>query len=95
VTRFDVVDNLDEHRYEIRLGDDIAILNYARDPKSIELIHTEVPEHLRHDGVGGELVAFAIDDAIAKGLTVIPSCPFVEAWLREHPEVAKLAMSRR
>jgi predicted GNAT family acetyltransferase len=54
-----------------------------------------VPEHLRHDGVGGELVAFAIDDAIAKGLTVIPSCPFVEAWLRDHPDAAQRVGSIR
>jgi predicted GNAT family acetyltransferase len=88
VTRFDVVDNVEARRYEIRMGEDVAILTYERGPKTIDLIHTEVPEHLRHDGIGGELVAFAIDDAIANGLTVIPSCPFVQAWLRDHPEVA-------
>jgi predicted GNAT family acetyltransferase len=91
VTRFDVVDNVDEHRYEIRIGDDVAILTYERGPKVIDLIHTEVPEHLRHDGVGGEIVAFAVNDAIANGLTVIPSCPFVEEWLRDHPEIAQRA----
>ena len=95
MTRFDVVDNVEAHRYEIRLGEDVAILTYVRGPEAIDLIHTEVPEHLRHDGVGGELVAFAIDDAIAKGLTVIPSCPFVEAWLRHHPDAAQRVGSIR
>ena len=39
-----LVDNADEKRYEVDLGDDIAIIEYIKTQGFIILTHTEVPE---------------------------------------------------
>jgi predicted GNAT family acetyltransferase len=37
-------------------------------------------------GLGSRLAGFALDDAVARELTIVPVCPFISAYLREHPE---------
>ncbi|MFD5436489.1 GNAT family N-acetyltransferase [Kitasatospora sp. NPDC127067] len=32
----------------------------------------------------------ALDDARARGLHVLPYCPFIRGWIRKHPEYADL-----
>jgi predicted GNAT family acetyltransferase len=51
-------------------------------------VHTEVPDELGGQGIGGALVESAIDAAAEAGLTVVPGCPFAREWLEKHPEAA-------
>jgi hypothetical protein len=51
-------------------------------------VHTEVEEAVEGTGVGSQLVREALDDFRARGLGVVPVCPFVSAYLRRHPEYA-------
>ena len=90
VTRLNVVKNDALRRFEIHLGDDLAFLRYAEEPGVIRLIHTEVPEQLSGRGIAGRLASFALDDARARGLRVVPSCPYVRAYIDRHPEYADL-----
>jgi predicted GNAT family acetyltransferase len=82
-----VVDNPDERQYELRLGDKVVgSIAYRMRPRGIALIHTVVdPEH-EGRGYGSRLVAGALDDVRARGLSLVPVCPFVRAYLRRHPE---------
>jgi predicted GNAT family acetyltransferase len=41
-------------------------------------------------GHGSTLVRAALDDVRARGLSVIPLCPFVKAYIEKHPEYADL-----
>jgi len=56
------------------------------DARTIELHHTIVPEEERGRGVGGRVVSAAVAYARQQGLRVVPTCPFVRAWLDEHPD---------
>jgi predicted GNAT family acetyltransferase len=51
-------------------------------------VHTEVEP--RRKGLGNELVRGALDDLRARGLKVVPVCPFVGAYIRRHPAYADL-----
>jgi predicted GNAT family acetyltransferase len=64
-----------------------AVLAYApAGEKVLDLQHTVVPEGARGEGVGESLVRAAVAHARAEGVRLIPTCPFVEAWLRRHPD---------
>jgi predicted GNAT family acetyltransferase len=52
------------------------------------IVHTGVPHQLAGAGIGGKLVAAALEKAIEEGLTLVPQCPFATAWLRSHPDAA-------
>jgi uncharacterized protein len=84
----EVTDNQAESRFEIRDGGLLAELKYHRNGKRFVLIHTAVPAELEGHGIGGKLVAAAIDRAAAQGLTIVPLCPFARSWLERHPEEA-------
>lgn len=50
------------------------------------LIHTEVDPAFEGRGLATKLIAGAIQDIRARGLKLVPVCPFVRAYLRRHPE---------
>ena len=84
-----VADAPERHRYEARLVDSgglAALISYDRSETWIALLHTEVQAGFEGQGVGSQIVQGALDDARARGLKVIPKCPFVVRWLERHPE---------
>jgi predicted GNAT family acetyltransferase len=83
-----VTDNQAAARFEYAAGGQLAQLSYQLRGDRLVLIHTETPAEFEGRGIGGALVRAAIDRAQQDGLTVLPLCPFAEAWLERHPEEA-------
>ena len=89
-----VSDNRDLARYEAIAGEELAgYVTYRLRPGRITFLHTEVEPALEGHGVGGRLAAAVLDDARARGLSVIPACPFVASWIKRHPEYRDLVLS--
>jgi uncharacterized protein len=83
-----VVDNPAAGRFEVRVDGALGELTYRRVGKRLVLIHTGVADELEGRGIGGRLVRFALEQAIAGELTIVPRCPFARRWLERHPEAA-------
>jgi predicted GNAT family acetyltransferase len=83
-----VRDNSDALRYELLLDRRVVgeLLYRLRPNGRISLVHTEVLPSYEGRGLAGRLVAGALDDARARGLQVVPICPYVQAYVRRHPE---------
>lgn len=79
-----------DQRFQIKLGDEIAMIQYARSGDRIRLIHTEVPPAFQGRGIASKLAKTALEYAQREGLKVIPSCPFVAGYIKRHPEYEKL-----
>jgi uncharacterized protein len=77
-----------EHsRFFVPLVDGDAELIYAPFSEDVlDLQHTEVPPSGHGHGVGDALVRAALAYAREHGLRVMATCPYVQAWLRRHPE---------
>ncbi len=52
----------------------------------LDLQHTEVPPSGRGKGVGDALVRAALEYARERRARVMATCPYVQAWLRRHPD---------
>jgi uncharacterized protein len=87
-----VVENVDEHRYELRddAGTVLGYLEYLPREDFFVLPHTEVDRSLRGQGWGDRLVRHALDDLRAKGTKAYPTCPFVDRWIQRHDEYEDL-----
>ena len=73
-------------RFVVALPDGDAELLYAMfGDDVINLEHTEVPASGKGQGVGDALVRAALGYARERGLRVMATCPYVQAWLRRHP----------
>jgi predicted GNAT family acetyltransferase len=62
-----------------------GVLEYRRSDGLVDLFHTEVEPTLRNRGLGADLVRYALDDAGSRGERVVPTCPFVAAFMRRNP----------
>ena len=58
----------------------------------LAFLHTEVDPTRQRRGLGSTLVRGALDDAREQGLKIVAICPFVEAFVHDHPEYADLAV---
>jgi uncharacterized protein len=82
-----VVDDPARSRYELRADGRLAgHLVYEADGTRRTLIHTEIDPAFEGHGLGSQLAAAALDDARQRGFSVVPLCPFVTAYLRQHHE---------
>lgn len=82
-----VTDNADAGRYEIQRGGTLAGFSDYRDRAGRRIfVHTEVDPAFAGQGLATRLIAGALDDTVARGLVVVPRCPFVRAYLARHPD---------
>lgn len=80
--------------YFLREGGATAILTFSvTAPDLIIADHTEVPEAMRGSGAGRRLVEFMVADARARGIRIVPLCPYVNALRKKHPEWADVFTS--
>ncbi|NUT52004.1 MAG: N-acetyltransferase [Saccharothrix sp.] len=84
-----VSDNPDQSRYEVRLDGELGgFVDYTLSDGVVTFTHTEVS--IEGQGLGSKLVRHALEDVRAKGLSVVPECPFVRGYLEKHPELAEV-----
>ena len=89
--RIEVADAPERDRYELSVdGEVVGSSIYRTRPGLIAFVHTEVDERFEGQGLGDRLIRFALEDARARGLAVLPFCPFVNAFIERHREFEAL-----
>jgi len=89
--RIEVADAPERERYELSIdGQVVGFSVYVNRPGLIAFVHTEVDERFEGRGLGDRLIRFALEDARARGLEVLPFCPFVKAFIERHQEFEAL-----
>ena len=70
-------------------GKQLAAMTYIWAGKDRIIIdHTEVDPSLKGQGAGNKMVAAAVDMARAKGIKIIPLCPFAKAVMTKEASYA-------
>lgn len=92
LTQYHVVQNEEKSRFELVIGDKVALSEYMNRPNMIVFTHTEVPVEFEGKGVGSKLARESLDFARKLGKTVMPLCPFIKAYIKRHPEYQDLVM---
>lgn len=84
----EVTDNPQLGRYEARVDGELAgFAQYRVRDAEITLVHTEVDSSYAGQGVGTQLAKAALDDVRARGLELVPLCPFIAGYVRRHPDL--------
>jgi predicted GNAT family acetyltransferase len=81
-----VTHNAAGERFELATPDGPAVLRYSSREGVLDLQHTVVPKSVERRGYGTALVQAALAHARSTGAKVVPTCPFVRAYMDEHPE---------
>lgn len=86
----EVIDNSARSRFELVIDGHTALAAYRLAPGVITFTHTEVPEALGGRGIGSLLAKGALDQVRARGLKVVPRCPFIKSYIGKHLEYQDL-----
>ena len=79
-------DRPDERRFVITVdGETAGFATYRLRADVITFLHTEIEPAFGGRGLGARLATDALDDARRRRLRVIPICPFIATFIREHP----------
>lgn len=81
-----VTHNEEARRFEATVNGLRSLLAYRRSPDRMVLHHTEVPAPIEGHGIAAKLTRTALDFARANHLRVVPLCPYVSNFFRQHPE---------
>ena len=87
-----VIDNPAQHRFELPVGDAIAVAAYRLEGERVILVHTEVPQELSGQGIGSKLAEGVFELIEGSGRKVVTECPFMAGWVSRHSEYAKLVV---
>jgi predicted GNAT family acetyltransferase len=90
-----IVDNAGMHRFEMAIGDDIAVAYYQEQDGRIVLLHTEVPQRFSGQGLGSRLARAVFDRLKARGRRVIAKCPFMASFATKNRNISPCWMARR
>jgi predicted GNAT family acetyltransferase len=89
--RIEVADAPERERYELSVdGEVVGFSAYRARPGLIAFVHTEVDKRFQGRGLADRLIRFALEDARARDLAVLPFCPFVKAFIERHREFEAL-----
>jgi predicted GNAT family acetyltransferase len=92
----EVRDNLEKHRFDAVVDGRLAgFAEYHVEDGAAVFTHTQVADAYEGKGVGSRLVRGALDQVHARGLAVVPECPFFRAYLQRHPELVALVPAAR
>lgn len=69
-------------------GEKIAEMTYSKaGTDRIIIDHTEVDESFKGKGLGELMVRKSVDDARAKGISIVPLCPFARSVFDKNAEL--------
>jgi len=85
-----VTHSKDERRFETWIDGYLSKLDYIQDGKNFVITHVGVSPELRGQGIAGKIVQVSLEYAKEKSLRVVPMCSYAAAYIRRHPEYAKL-----
>lgn len=93
----DIVDNLSRDRYElwrVTAGEErtfIGFLAYQhREDGVIDLQHTVISERYSRQGFARMLVTQVLDNLRERGEKIVPTCDYVQDYLRRFPDYRDL-----
>jgi uncharacterized protein len=75
-----------ESRFELPLGNDLAMVEYMLHGKNISFTHTEVPQAHEGKGYANQLARAALEYAKDNDLLVNAVCPFIKLYIQRHTE---------
>ncbi len=91
-----VVNNPDQHRYEIRVDGALAgFAQYSRQSGVVTFIHTGIDPAYEGQGLGSVLARSALDEVRGSGEQIVPLCPFIAGYIRRHPQYVGLVVPER
>ncbi len=91
----ELVVNTADRRFEMRVDEQLAFIDYKQGGRRVFLIHTEVPAAIEGKGVASALVEKTFQYLDENHLRLVPLCAFVISYLQKHPQWNRLVAEEK
>lgn len=86
----EIHDNVEARRYELTVDGETAVVIYNPVAGGLLITETIVPIPLEGRGIASRMAKHVLADLKARGLVILPTCPFFAGYLKKHPEYTEL-----
>ena len=81
----DILHQADQQQFVYTVDGKLSRLAYRRlDATTVDAYSTQVPPELRGQGIADKLARRFYDWTLSEGLTIVPSCSYIDVWLRRN-----------
>jgi uncharacterized protein len=81
-----VINNEQKSRFEIKLTEDYAYVDYRSRNGLFELLYIFVPPAFRGTGVAESLIKHVLDECVNEKRKINIYCSWIAGYVRRHPE---------
>lgn len=86
----EIINNTEKLRFEAKVGEEFAIIDYRWHNGDIVFMHTFVPEAGQGKGIAGKMAKFALDYVRENNLKMKLYCPYMTSYVERKPEYKDL-----
>jgi|TARA_B100001093_G_scaffold96417_1_gene88391 predicted GNAT family acetyltransferase len=85
-----LVDNPFLRQYEIKIGSDMATIEYSQQDRKIFLTKLIIPEVLDSNGFSEDFIKVVLDNISEKNISVVPTSPPIAKFIKRHRRYKKM-----
>ncbi|MDG1779180.1 MAG: N-acetyltransferase [Flavobacteriaceae bacterium] len=86
----DLVDNPFLRQYEIKIGTEMATIEYAQQERKIFLTKLNVPESIDSDDFIEDFLKIVLEDISEKNISVVPTSPPIAKFIKRNRRYKKM-----
>ena len=86
----DLIDNPFLRQYQVKVGSEIAIIEYAQQERKIFLTKLNIPESLESNEFIEEFLKIVLEDISEKNISVVPTSPPIAKFIKRNRRYKKM-----
>ena len=86
----DLIDNSFLRQYEIKIGSEMATIEYAQQERKIFLTKLNVPESVESDDFIEGFLKIVLEDISEKNISVVPTSPPIAKFIKRNRRYKKM-----
>lgn len=86
----DLIDNSFLRQYEIKIGSEMATIEYAQQERKIFLTKLNVPESVESDDFIEDFLKIVLEDISEKNISVVPTSPPIAKFIKRNRRYKKM-----
>ena len=86
----DLIDNPFLRQYQVKVGSEMAIIEYAQQERKIFLTKLNIPESLESNEFIEEFLKIVLEDISEKNISVVPTSPPIAKFIKRNRRYKKM-----
>ncbi len=86
----DLIDNSFLRQYQVKVGSEMATIEYAQQERKIFLTKLNIPESIESNEFMEEFLKIVLEDIIEKNISVVPTSPPIAKFIKRNRRYKKM-----